>query len=455
MSGSTVTFPVVQFLDDNGDPLPGGKVYTYETGTTTPKATYSNEALTIPNANPIILDSAGKADIWLLDNGQYRFVINTSTDVLVDTIDDVSGVVNDTNLVTRITETVGTGGFKNKIIGGDFGLNTWYNGTTVTNPGDGAITAARWKLGKNSTAVINVVKSTTGVPSLTEANFYTTHCLQVDVTTADASIANNEYMFIEQRIEGVNIAPIGFGQPGSGFCTLSFWSAHTQVGVNYIALSNGIDDLNYFVPYTQLVSNTPQFNSMTIPAVSSGTWNYANGIGLKVKFILAAGSDFHGTANTWNSGNLLCGADQVNNLASTANKFRISLVQLEENQTVTPFERRNISIEQQLVGRYVYNSSIASGTGPLGFAESTTEARIYEQFPVPLRATPTISVLGFSTYAVRSSGGSAITATNIAGLATNVKSVLSVTVAAGLTAGRAVALIDTGSPTGITYNAEL
>ena len=49
MSGSTANLPVIQFFDDNGDPLSGGKVETYISGTSTPKATYSDEALTTPN----------------------------------------------------------------------------------------------------------------------------------------------------------------------------------------------------------------------------------------------------------------------------------------------------------------------------------------------------------------------------------------------------------------------
>jgi hypothetical protein len=51
----------IQFFDDNGDPLANGKLYTYAAGTTTPKATYTTAAATVANANPIVLDSAGRA----------------------------------------------------------------------------------------------------------------------------------------------------------------------------------------------------------------------------------------------------------------------------------------------------------------------------------------------------------------------------------------------------------
>lgn len=49
-----------QYFDDAGDPLVSGKVYFYETGTTTPKATFADVNYTIPNSNPVILTAAGR-----------------------------------------------------------------------------------------------------------------------------------------------------------------------------------------------------------------------------------------------------------------------------------------------------------------------------------------------------------------------------------------------------------
>jgi len=76
--------------DNNGNPLAGGKVYTYEAGTSTPKATYTDSSEAVANANPVILDSAGRASIWLGDGG-YKFILKTSADVTVDTRDNIGG----------------------------------------------------------------------------------------------------------------------------------------------------------------------------------------------------------------------------------------------------------------------------------------------------------------------------------------------------------------------------
>lgn len=86
-----------QFFDDNGDPLSGGLVYTYAGGTTTPLATYTSSSGTTPHTNPIVLDAAGKVpggEIWLDYSKKYKFVVKTSTNVLLDTYDNIGGSFN-------------------------------------------------------------------------------------------------------------------------------------------------------------------------------------------------------------------------------------------------------------------------------------------------------------------------------------------------------------------------
>jgi hypothetical protein len=78
----------MQFFDNNGDPLSGGKLYTYAAGTTTPKASYTTAAGTIENANPVVLDAYGRAVIFI--EGAYRFDLFTSADVLVKSTDNVT-----------------------------------------------------------------------------------------------------------------------------------------------------------------------------------------------------------------------------------------------------------------------------------------------------------------------------------------------------------------------------
>lgn len=83
----TMTMPLFQFFDDNGVPLAGGKIYAYESGTTTPKDTYTDSTEATPNSNPIVLDSAGRCPLpWI--NGSYKFIITDSNDVQIGNILD-------------------------------------------------------------------------------------------------------------------------------------------------------------------------------------------------------------------------------------------------------------------------------------------------------------------------------------------------------------------------------
>ncbi len=77
-----------QFFDENGDPLVGGKIWTYEANSTTPKATYTNRAGDTENTNPVILNSAGEAEIWC-SAGLYKFIIMDSNDQTLNTINEI------------------------------------------------------------------------------------------------------------------------------------------------------------------------------------------------------------------------------------------------------------------------------------------------------------------------------------------------------------------------------
>lgn len=93
-----------QFLDNSGNVLTGGKIFTYSAGTTTNQPTYTSSTGVTPHSNPIVLDASGRVpsgEIWLTDGLQYKFVLKDSNDVLIATYDNVLGInsnfVNFTN----------------------------------------------------------------------------------------------------------------------------------------------------------------------------------------------------------------------------------------------------------------------------------------------------------------------------------------------------------------------
>lgn len=95
-----------QFFDNNGVPLSGGKIYTYEAGTSTPLATYTSSSGNTAHTNPIVLDSGGRVpnggEIWNALQ-LYKFVLKTSTDVTIATYDNVGSSFNATAIIANFT----------------------------------------------------------------------------------------------------------------------------------------------------------------------------------------------------------------------------------------------------------------------------------------------------------------------------------------------------------------
>lgn len=81
-----------QFFDDNGDPLAGGLLYVYTAGTTAPATTYTSYTGGATQANPIVLDAAGRVpeEVWITVGSSYKFVLKTAAYVEVWTKDYIS-----------------------------------------------------------------------------------------------------------------------------------------------------------------------------------------------------------------------------------------------------------------------------------------------------------------------------------------------------------------------------
>jgi microcystin-dependent protein len=78
-----------QFIDAAGVPLAGGFLYTYEAGTTTPQATYTDSTAATANSNPIVLDSRGEANIWLA-SANYKFKLTDANGTEIWTVDNIA-----------------------------------------------------------------------------------------------------------------------------------------------------------------------------------------------------------------------------------------------------------------------------------------------------------------------------------------------------------------------------
>jgi len=129
------------YLDKNGNPLAGGKIYTYINGTTTPKDTYIDEVESDTNANPVILDARGQADIWYSETGGYKVAVYDANDNLQYVTDrifenqegaDTTDVVIDDNTASAYRVRESTNNYINIDTTDDSEVMSF--GNTVTNP---------------------------------------------------------------------------------------------------------------------------------------------------------------------------------------------------------------------------------------------------------------------------------------------------------------------------------
>jgi hypothetical protein len=348
-------------------------------------------------------------------------------------------------------------GLRNRIINGS--MTIAQRGTSFAAIANAEYSLDRYKT-EYVTSAVTTVSQQADVPSSNEFQ----NSLRVAVTTADASIAAGDVYLITQVIEGYNVRDL----IGRTF-TLSFWVRSSKTGVHCVALVNDSSDRSYVVQYTINAANTWESKTVTVSGglITAGTWNWTNGLGLKVRFALAVGATFQTTANAWQTGNFSATSAQVNCLDTIGNIFAITGVQLEPGSVATTFEQRPIGMELALCQRYYVRVGPGFGTGftwPAisGFADNATSAQFVMPFPAPMRIAPaSLEQSGTAAnYAVRYATGSATDCSAVPtfGNATVYGALFVLTVAAGLTAGQAI-VARTGSASGnsayLGWSAEL
>jgi hypothetical protein len=455
-----------QFLDGNGNPLTAGKLYTYFNGTTVPRTTYTTAAETTPNTNPIILDSAGRADIFLTAGVAYKFVLANAGNVTQYTVDNITsagtmstqnsnnvtitgGTISGVTITGPITGDV-TGnltgnvtgnltgnvtggaivgesynggqlaGLRNKIINGS--MEIAQRGTSFTvNTGFGAnYTLDRYSRIAVTSAVVTVTQASDG-PASEPTLPYSLRCT---VATADPTVTASELWTLLQKIEGYSARDL----IGKTF-TLSFWARSAKVGTHCVAFYNNdypSADRYYVAEYNISVADTWEYKEITIIGglITAGTWDWTNGSGLTVGWTLYCGATRQGVAGSWQSGWALATSSQVNVLDTVGNIFAITGVQLEVGNTPTPFEHRPFGVELGMCQRY-YEKSFPYATAPaqnvgasLGAAYATGQVlnqtfSSLVKFAVAKRAAPTIT-----TYAPDAASANWTTITGVTPTAT-------------------------------------
>jgi hypothetical protein len=278
--------------------------------------------------------------------------------------------------------------------------------------------------------------------------------IYVQPTTAQASLSAGHYGYLLQFIEGYRISRLGWGTASAQPITIGFWSIHAMTGVFSVAIRNGAANRSYVATYTHNVVNVAQYNTITIPGDTAGTWALDNTAGMTVTFTMAAGTTFTApSANTWAAGNYLAAPGQVNGFASTANYLILTGVVVlpgieapsaaRSPLIMRPFDQELVTCQRYLY-RINHTALMPYGTGVV---YSTTAVLFPVLYPVNMRASPTISASTGSTFSALVAGGgfTANTITLDANDAMSATMVLNASPAHGITLGQAALVRSTGT----------
>ena len=270
----------------------------------------------------------------------------------------------------------------NRIINGAMTIDQRNAGATLSlaTTATALYAVDRFQAYQDKTGVTGTVGQSTDAPAGFKNSF------GVTITTGATSGADDQ-SFIQQNIEGLNIADLGFGTANAQPITLSFWVKSSITGTNGFGITNSTVGRCYVGSYTVNSANTWEQKTVTIAGETSGTWLTTNGIGIRIRFNIGSGSNRLGAAGSW--GAFYNGpTGSFSTTATSGATFYITGVQLEAGSTASPFAHENYGDTLSKCQRYF---EIGQSKVFIGGATASGLAA-YVPHKVTKRADPSIVV---------------------------------------------------------------
>ena len=264
-----------QFFDNNGNVLSGGKIYTYQAGTTMPATTYTDNTGATAHSNPIILNSAGRiatGEIWLVNASSYKFILRDSSDVPIATYDNIlAGLANNTVTTNMLVDNAVT---TVKILDANVtpaklsaGHPTWTTGGNLSTTGNMSVTGTFTSTGNIFGNLDSTVTGTTQTAGNNSTKIATT-------------------AYVDRLATAVQIQPLSVGSVSAGAFTVTL--APTYLMFRSPTSGSG-------TTYTRQVASSI---SITIP--SGATFGYPVSTSSRIAIIAIdnAGTVLLGAVNT-------------------------------------------------------------------------------------------------------------------------------------------------------------
>ena len=278
---------------------------------------------------------------------------------------------------------------RNLIING--AMRVAQRGTSFTG-----LTATQYCLDRMRFSVSNLGTWTVTQDSDAPAGFG--YSMKIDCTTADASPASTDTLFLYHALEGQNLQALAKGTADAKPVTLSFWVKSSKTGASQVNMRDTDNTRVIGSSYSISSANTWEYKTVTFSGDATGSFDNDNSKSLQLEWWLDAGTNYTSGSipTSWQavSNGDLC----VDNLSlgdSTSNTWQITGVQLEVGDTATPFEHpRSFGDELARCQRYFYRIDNGGvGNTALCAASVWDAGSIYgaHLHKVEMRASPTAS----------------------------------------------------------------
>ena len=215
--------------------------------------------------------------------------------------------------------------------------------------------------------------------------------LKLECTTADASPAAGDALFVMHKLEGQDLQHLKKGTSSAESVTASFWVKSNKTGTYVFELLDQDNSARHInKSFTVDASGTWEYKTITFEGDATGAFDNDNEASLQISIWLGGGSNYNsGTLQTsWGALSQTNRAVGNVNLADTiGNYFQITGIQLEVGETATPFEHRSYAEELALCQRY-YQTGDAKIEG---YVPVNQKLKSFVSFPVSMRSTPSIS----------------------------------------------------------------
>jgi hypothetical protein len=305
--------------------------------------------------------------------------------------------------------------FRNIIINGDMSIAQRATSTSSIT-GNGYHTVDRFQTIVSGLGTWTQSQST-DVP--TGQGFATS--LKMDCTTADASPASGDNLYIRQKIEGQNLQYLKKGTSSAESLTCSFWVKSNKTGTAQVNLVDEDNSRLNGRKYTISSANTWEKKTLTFDGDTSGVFTNDNGTSLRLEFWLDAGSDYTSgtTPTSWQSNT---SADQFAGCTlaladNTANEWYITGVQLEAGTSASDFEFLPVDVNLERCKRYYQLLDGGDATSAISVAASysTTTAYSILSLNPEMRTQPSIDQVTGTDYFAYLNAGNTRTFDSFAG----------------------------------------